>query len=259
MTGRLTEKVAVITGGGSGIGRAAALRFAAEGARLAILDLAVQGAEETVALVESDGGQAMAVAADVADATSVTAAFDAVADRFGRVDVLLNNAGVGSRGSVAVADEADWDRCFAVNVKGVFLCARAALPHMQPAAGQTGSIVNIASVAGLVAVEHVAAYCASKGAVISLTRSMANDLAGQRVRVNAICPGTVLTPLMEPLIALRGGGDYGRGLAMTVEKYPIGRLGTVEDIANLALFLASEEASFMTGSILTSDGGMTSR
>jgi NAD(P)-dependent dehydrogenase (short-subunit alcohol dehydrogenase family) len=130
---------------------------------------------------------------------------------------------------------------------------------MQPAAGQTGSIVNIASVAGLVAVEHVAAYCASKGAVISLTRSMANDLAGQRVRVNAICPGTVLTPLMEPLIALRGGGDYGRGLAMTVEKYPIGRLGTVEDIANLALFLASEEASFMTGSILTSDGGMTSR
>lgn len=259
MTGRLSEKVAVITGGGSGIGRAAALRFAAEGARLAILDLAVPAAEETVALVTSAGAQAMAVATDVADATSVAAAFDAVADRFGRVDVLLNNAGIVSRGSVAVADEADWDRCFAVNVKGVFLCARAALPHMNPAAGQTGSIVNIASVAGLVAVEHVAAYCASKGAVISLTRSMANDLAGQRVRVNAICPGTVLTPLMAPLIALRGGGDYDRGMAMTVEKYPIGRLGTVEDIANLALFLASEEASFMTGSILTSDGGMTSR
>jgi NAD(P)-dependent dehydrogenase (short-subunit alcohol dehydrogenase family) len=129
---------------------------------------------------------------------------------------------------------------------------------MQPAAGQTGSIVNIASVAGLVAVEHVAAYCASKGAVISLTRSMANDLAGRRVRVNAICPGTVVTPLMAPLIAQRGGGDYDKGMAMTLEKYPIGRLGSVEDIANLALFLASEESSFMTGSIVAADGGMTS-
>jgi NAD(P)-dependent dehydrogenase (short-subunit alcohol dehydrogenase family) len=259
MTGRLSDKVVAITGGGSGIGRAAAVRFAAEGAVVAVLDLRLDAAEESVALVEKEGGQALAVTVDVADAASVATAFAAVADRFGRIDALFNNAGIFSRGSVAVAEEDDWDRTFAVNVKGVFLCARAALPHMNPAEGQTGSIINVASVAGLVAVENVAAYCASKGAVISLTRSMANDLAPQRVRVNAICPGTVFTPLMEPLIAIRGGGDYDKGMAMTLEKYPIGRLGTVDDIANLALFLASEESSFMTGSILTSDGGMTSR
>jgi NAD(P)-dependent dehydrogenase (short-subunit alcohol dehydrogenase family) len=130
---------------------------------------------------------------------------------------------------------------------------------MTPADGATSSIVNTASVAGLVSVENVAAYCAAKGAVIALTRSMANDLAPLRVRVNAICPGTVLTPLIESLVAIRGGGDYDKGMSMTLEKYPIGRLGKVEDIANLALYLASEEASFVTGSIITADGGMTSR
>jgi NAD(P)-dependent dehydrogenase (short-subunit alcohol dehydrogenase family) len=259
MTGRLADKVAVITGGGSGLGRASALRFSAEGARVAIADLSLEAAEETVELVEKDGGQALAVAMDVADAASVDSALDAVAARFGRVDVLLNSAGIASRGSVANADEADWDRCFAVNVKGTFLASRAALRHLNPAEGQSGSIINIASVAGLVSVENAAAYCASKGAVISLTRSMANDLAPRRVRVNCICPGTVFTPLMEPLIVARGGGDYDKGMAMTLEKYPIGRLGNPDDIANLALFLASEEAAWMTGSIIADDGGMTSR
>jgi len=259
MGGRLAGKVAVITGGGSGIGREAALRFAAEGAAVAVLDLSDSAGADTVALVEKDGGRAVAVVADVADAASVDAAMDAIAAALGRVDVLFNNAGIFSRGSVATAEEADWDRCFAVNVKGVFLCSRAALRHMAPPDGATASIVNTASVAGLVAVENIAAYCAAKGAVIALTRAMANDLAPRRVRVNAICPGTIHTPLIEPLIALRGGGDYDRGLAMTLEKYPIGRLGQPEDIANLALFLASEEASFMTGAIVTSDGGMTAR
>jgi NAD(P)-dependent dehydrogenase (short-subunit alcohol dehydrogenase family) len=259
MTGRLADKVAVITGGGSGLGRASALRFAAEGAAVAIADLSPAAAEETVALVEKEGGQALGVAMDVADAASVDSAFDVIATRLGRVDVLLNSAGIASRGSVANAEEADWDRCFAVNVKGTFLAARAALRHMEPAEGQSGSIINIASVAGLVSVENAAAYCASKGAVISLTRSMANDLAPRRVRVNCICPGTVFTPLMEPLIMARGGGDYHKGMAMTLEKYPIGRLGNPDDIANLALFLASEEAAWMTGSIIADDGGMTSR
>jgi NAD(P)-dependent dehydrogenase (short-subunit alcohol dehydrogenase family) len=259
MTGRLTDKVAVITGGGSGLGRASALRFAAEGAAVAIADLSPAAAEETVALVEKEGGQALGVAMDVADAASVDNAFDAIATRFGRVDVLLNSAGIASRGSVANAEEADWDRCFAVNVKGTFLSARAALRHMDPPEGQSASIINIASVAGLVSVENAAAYCASKGAVISLTRSMANDLAPRRVRVNCICPGTVFTPLMEPLIMARGAGDYDKGMAMTLAKYPIGRLGAPDDIANLALFLASEEAAWMTGSIIADDGGMTSR
>jgi NAD(P)-dependent dehydrogenase (short-subunit alcohol dehydrogenase family) len=259
MTARLADKVAVITGGGSGLGRASALRFAAEGAAVAIADLSPAAGEETVALVEKEGGQALAVTMDVADAASVDSAFDAIAARFGRVDVLLNSAGIAARGSVADAEETDWDRCFAVNVKGTFLAARAALRSMNPGDGQTGSIVNIASVAGLVSVENAAAYCASKGAVISLTRSMANDLAPRRVRVNCICPGTVFTPLMEPLIMARGGGDYDKGMAMTLEKYPIGRLGAPDDIANLALFLASEEACWMTGSIIADDGGMTSR
>ncbi|HZE65040.1 MAG TPA: SDR family NAD(P)-dependent oxidoreductase [Sporichthyaceae bacterium] len=259
MTVRLADKVAAITGGGSGIGRAAAVRFAAEGAAVAVLDLRAEAAEETVALVEKEGGQALAVTADVADATSVTAAFDAIAAHFGRIDALFNNAGIFGRGSVAVAEEDDWDRCFAVNVKGAFLCTRAALPHMNPAEGRTGSIINTASVAGLVAVENSAAYCAAKGAVISLTRSMAIDLAPRRVRANAICPGTVHTPLIDPFIAIRGGGDYDRGMALTLEKYPLGRLGEADDIANLALFLASEESAFMTGSIIASDGGMTAR
>lgn len=259
MSGRLTGRTAVITGGGSGIGRAAALRFSAEGAAIAVLDLRLDAAAETAALVEKAGGRAVAFEADVSNAAAVDAAIDGAAAELGPLDVLFNNAGIFSRGSVAIAEEDDWDRCFAVNVKGVFLCSRAALRHMRPADGATASIVNTASVAGLVAVENVAAYCAAKGAVVALTRSMANDLAPLRVRVNAICPGTVLTPLIESLVAIRGGGDYDRGMAMTLEKYPIGRLGKVEDIANLALYLASEEASFVTGSIMTADGGMTSR
>jgi NAD(P)-dependent dehydrogenase (short-subunit alcohol dehydrogenase family) len=259
MGGRLDGRIAVITGAGSGIGQETAVRFAAEGAAIGVLDLCAEAAGRTVALVGEVGGLALACQSDVAEVDSVEAAMEATAATFGGIDILFNNAGIFSRGSVAVAEEDDWDRCFAVNVKGVFLCSRAALRHMRPGAGSTASIINTASVAGLVAVENVAAYCAAKGAVIALTRSMANDLAPRRVRVNAICPGTVHTPLIDPLIALRGGGDYERGLAMTVEKYPIGRLGQPADIANLAMFLASEEASFMTGSIIVDDGGMTSR
>jgi NAD(P)-dependent dehydrogenase (short-subunit alcohol dehydrogenase family) len=259
MTRRLAGRTAVITGGGSGIGRAAALRFATEGAEIAVLDLRLDGAAETAALVEKAGGRALALEADVANAASVDAAIDAAAAELGPLDVLFNNAGIFSRGSVAVAEEEDWDRCFAVNVKGVFLCSRAALRHMNPPDGATASIVNTASVAGLVAVENVAAYCAAKGAVVALTRSMANDLASRRVRVNAICPGTVQTPMIDGLVAIRGGGDYDKGMAMTLEKYPIRRLGQPDDIANLALYLASEESSFLTGSIIAADGGMTSR
>jgi NAD(P)-dependent dehydrogenase (short-subunit alcohol dehydrogenase family) len=158
---------------------------------------------------------------------------------------------------VAEATEEDWDRCFAVNVKGTFLCSKAAIPHLRDAGG--GAIVNQGSVAGLVAVPNFAAYCAAKGAVVSLTRSMAIDLAPQRIRVNAICPGTVFTPLMEPMLRARGDGDLDAGLAKTLVKYPIGRLGTPEEIARVALFLSSDESSFMTGSIVTADGGMTAQ
>jgi len=252
---RLAGKVAIITGGGSGIGQATAVRFAAEGAAVGVLDRSSEAAASTVKLIAAAGGRSLALTADVSAAAEVGAAVEAVVAEFGRLDVLYNNAGVDSRGSVLVAEEADWDRCFAVNVKGTFLTSQAALRHL----GQGASIINQASVAGLVGVMNFAAYCAAKGAVIALTRSMAVDLAARGVRVNVICPGTVYTPLMEPMLRARGDGDLEAGLAKTLVKYPIGRLGDPSDIANVALFLASDEAAFMTGSVVTPDGGMTAQ
>jgi NAD(P)-dependent dehydrogenase (short-subunit alcohol dehydrogenase family) len=171
--------------------------------------------------------------------------------------VLYNNAGISSSGSVADATDDDWDRCLAVNAKGTFVFSRAAVPHLAAEGG--GAIVNQGSVAALVGIPNFAAYCAAKGAVVALTRSMAVDLAPRGIRVNVICPGTVYTPLMEPMLRARGDGDLEAGLAKTVVKYPIGRLGTPEEIAHAALFLASEEASFLTGSVLAADGGMTAQ
>jgi NAD(P)-dependent dehydrogenase (short-subunit alcohol dehydrogenase family) len=254
MNGRLAGKTALITGAGSGIGRAAALRFAEEGAAVGVLDLRAEAAAETAKLIAEQGGRALALTVNVSDAAQVEDAVAQTAAEFGALHVLYNNAGVDSRGSVAVAEENDWDRAFDVNVKGTFLCSRAVLRHMEG-----GSIVNQGSVAALVGVPNFAAYCSAKGAVVALTRSMAVDLAATGVRVNVICPGTVYTPLMEPMLRARGDGDLEVGLAKTVAKYPIGRLGTPVEIANVALFLASDESSFMTGSVVGADGGMTAQ
>ena len=257
MAGKLAGKVAVVTGGGSGIGRAAATLFASEGAAVAVVDLIAQAAKEAAAHITRAGGRATAVGADIADTGQVTSAFEQVTSELGRVDVLYNNAGVNSSGSVVEATDDDWDRCFAVNAKGTFLCSRAAARSMLRTGG--GSIINQGSVAAVVGVANFASYCASKGAVVALTRSMSVDLAPRGIRVNAICPGTVYTPLMEPMLRARGGGDVEAGLALTVAKYPIGRLGTPAEIAAVALFLACDDSSFLTGSVITADGGMTAQ
>lgn len=254
---RLTDKVAVVTGGGAGIGRASAELFAREGAAVAVLDVRGEAANAVATAVNDSGGRAVGVAADVTDDAQVRAAVDHVRGTFGEISILYNNAGIGSTGSVDVADEQDWDRCFAINAKGTFLCSRAVVPSMLEAGG--GSIINQGSVAALVGIPNFAAYCAAKGAVVALTRAMSVDLAPRGIRVNALAPGTVFTPLMEPMLTARGGGDLERGLAMTIAKYPIGRLGTPEDIAAAALFLASDESAFVTGAVLAADGGMTSQ
>ena len=253
---RLDGKVALVTGAGSGIGQAAALLFASEGARVGVVDIRPELAALTTMLIEKEHeDHALALSADVGNAREIDTAVELAVAEFGRIDVLYNNAGTMELGAVADTGEDAWDRTFGVHVKGTYLTSRAALDHM----GEGGAIVNQGSVAALVGVPYLAAYSAAKGAIVALTRQMAADLAPRGIRVNAVCPGTVHTPLTEPMFRERGGGDVAAGIAATVPRYPLGRLGTPEDIAAAALFLASDDAAFMTGSVVTADGGMTAQ
>jgi NAD(P)-dependent dehydrogenase (short-subunit alcohol dehydrogenase family) len=251
----LEGKVAVITGAGSGIGRATALLFARHGAWVCSASRTLVHAEATAQAIAQEGGQAIAVQVDVSKRSDVQAMAEQVIPNLGRVDILCNNAGIGHTGSILECGEDEWDTVMAVNVKGVYLCSLHFLPHML-AQGE-GNIINIASVVGLVGVPKRAVYSASKGAVIALTRQMAVEYVTENIRVNCICPGTVDSPWVDRLLSEATDPEVAR--QRLVARQPLGRLGTPEEIAHAALYLASPESAFATGSVLVIDGGLTAR
>lgn len=254
---KLLDKVAIVTGAGSGIGRAVALRYAAEGARVVVADRDEAAAAQTVAEVAAAGGEAMPYGADVADRTAVEAMADAAADRFGGIDILFNGAGVFRLGRLLDIAEADWDFVFDVNCKGTLWCAQAVARRMIDR-GRGGKIVNVASQAGRRGEAHVLAYCASKAAVISMTQSMALALAPHGITVNAIAPGVVDTPMWDVVdreFAAAEGIAPGAARSRAEAAVPLGRFGTARDMTGAAVFLASADADYVTQQTLNVDGG----
>lgn len=254
---RLEAKTCIVTGGGAGIGRAACLRLASEGARVAVTDIDEDDAKAVCEAIVAEGGTAEFWQLDVADSDAVQRVFDAVADRFERIDIVVNNAGIsGVSTPTHEISDADWRKVIDVNVNGVFFCTRAAIPHLQKAGG--GSIINLSSIYGLVGAPDLPPYHASKGAVRLMTKTDALLYAGDGIRVNSVHPGFIWTPLV-------------RGLAeaseVSVEAFrkrlddlhPIGHVGEPEDIAAGIAYLASDDAKFVTGSELVIDGGYTAR
>jgi NAD(P)-dependent dehydrogenase (short-subunit alcohol dehydrogenase family) len=250
----LQGKVAAVTGGGSGIGRAISMLFGAQGARLAVLDLDAHLAGETAALVTAAGGVADPVACDVADASSVKAAFETVAQRSGRLDILVNNAGVSHVGNIERTSEDEFDRLYRVNVKGVYLCSQAAVPVMVRQGG--GVILNMASIVSFIGVADRFAYSMTKGAVLTMTKSVAVDYVGQNVRCNCICPARIHTPFVDGFVRKHYPGREQEVLRELSAYQPMGRMGTPEEVACLALYLCSDEASFVTGQAYPLDGGV---
>jgi NAD(P)-dependent dehydrogenase (short-subunit alcohol dehydrogenase family) len=247
---RLEGKVAIVTGAGSGIGRATALAFVAEGARVVIADRSRDGAGERLGLVSERGGSGHVVVADVSNAADAARIVDDAVAAFGRIDTLVNNAAVMVSKAVPELTEDEWDLVLGVNLKGVFLCSRQAILRFRQQAGG-GAIVNMASVNSFYAEGGVAAYCAAKGGVQQLTRAMALDHSAEGIRVNCICPGWIDTPLNAPYFAAPGAREFAGKL------HAIGRIGQPQEIAAVVVFLASDDASFVTGASFVADGGFT--
>lgn len=248
---RLGGKVALITGGASGIGRATALLFAREGAAVGIADLDREGSQAVAQQILAEDGQAVALDCDVSRAADCRRVVQETVDTFGCLDILFNNVGIIRRTTVLDMAEEDWDRVMAVNVKPIFLMSKYAIPILAQAGG--GAIINTGSGWGLVGGRNAVSYCASKGAVVNMTRAMALDHGEQRIRVNCICPGDTDTPMLHSEAQQIGQSD--EQFLAEAEDRPLQRIGRPHDIAEAALYLASDASAFVTGSILVVDGG----
>ncbi|MCB2411089.1 SDR family oxidoreductase [Hymenobacter lucidus] len=249
--GIFAGKAAFITGAGTGIGRATALAFAREGAQVAVVGITATDNQETVRLIEQQGGRAVAATCDVTRPEDVQAALAKTIDAFGRLDYAFNNAGVEQQAALpAELDEDEWDRIHDINLRGMYLCLKHEIPLILQQGG--GAIVNTSSGAGVVGIPKNMAYTAAKHGVIGLTRSAALDYAPQNLRINAVCPGYIDTPMMD---RFTGGTDAGR--AEVVAQEPIGRMGTPEEVANAVIWLCSDASSFVVGHALVVDGGQT--
>jgi NAD(P)-dependent dehydrogenase (short-subunit alcohol dehydrogenase family) len=250
----LEKKTAVVTGAGSGIGRAIAVLFAKQGAKVVLLDISETAADGVRAEIAAQGGDARAVVCDVADAGSVRAAFEALDAADLRIDVFVNSAGVGHVGTLLTTDEATFDRLYRVNVKGVYLAARHAVERMTKTGG--GVILNLASIASLIGLEDRFAYSTTKGAVLAMTRSIAVDYMRAGIRCNCICPARVHTPFVDEMLKRHYPGREAEVFEELSKAQPIGRMGTPEEVAILALYLCSDQASFITGQAFPIDGGV---
>jgi NAD(P)-dependent dehydrogenase (short-subunit alcohol dehydrogenase family) len=255
MPGRVAGKVALVTGSASGIGRATALTFAREGAKLIIADMNEDGGHQTVHMITENGGSAIFVQTDVTQATAVETLISKAIETYGRLDCAHNNAGVTQRAYPSTAEypEDDWHRVLAVNLTGVWLCMKYEIPQMLRHGG--GAIVNTASVAGLVGLAGRSAYVASKHGVVGITRTAALEYAQQGIRVNCVCPGYIRTPMVAYVLQHAGAQME----AQMVAREPIGRLGTPEEIAETVVWLCSDAASFVTGHTMTVDGGFVAQ
>ncbi len=249
---RLAERVAIVTGAGQGIGEAIARRFAEEGAVVVAAHRSEDKGEGLVETIRAGGAEALYVRTDVTREADVRRLVSATVERFGRLDILCNNAGVGLLRSVVNSTEEEYDYVMDVNVRGVFLCCKHVIPVMLGQGG--GAVINLASVASFVGFRNDAAYCASKGAVLMLTRQLSLDYAGSGVRVNAICPGFIETPELRHYVEQQE--DPAAALAEVVALHPIGRIGRPDEVAAVAAFLASDESSFVTGASIVADGGL---